>query len=155
MATWKFRGLDTYLAKLESLSYNSEDYVKRAIYKGAGVVADQISGALSGIQTADPDHYYHKGEVQPGPKPDEKAAIIGAFGLARMKQEGSAITTKAGFGNGTYNGTKITTLARRLESGTSWQRKQPVIRQAANRSKAAAEEAMRVELEKQIREIMN
>lgn len=153
MARWKFRGLDRYVAKLENLHGNADEHIKRAIYEGAGVVADRISASLGGVQTAE-DRFYRKGQVQPGPKPDEKAAMIAAFGIAKMRKSGSAIQTKVGFGNARHGDVTVATLARRLESGTSFQKKQPVIRRAMHGARSAAEQAMKTELEKQIKKSM-
>ena len=153
MARWKFRGLDQYVAKLEDLHGNADEHIKRAIYEGAGVVADRISAGLNGVQTAN-DHFYRKGQIQPGPKPDEKAALIASFGIAKMRKSGTAIQTKVGFGNARHGDVTVATLARRLESGTSFQRKQPVIRRAVSGARSAAEQAIKNELEEQIKKSM-
>lgn len=82
MATIRFEGIDQYLAALQRVYGASEETAKWALHDGAGVVADRIMGALGTIQTSDADKWY-EGQ-QPGPTPEEKQAMIDAFGLAHM-----------------------------------------------------------------------
>lgn len=151
MATIRFEGIDRYLAALQRVYGASEETAKRALYDGAGIVADRIKGALGGIQTSDPDQWY-EGQ-RPGPTPEEKSAMIGAFGLSHMREENGYISTKAGF-SGSAGKVPAATVARQCESGSSFMRKQPVIRQAANASKAAAEAAMGKTLDEEIQKLM-
>lgn len=162
MAKFEFKGIEEYVAKLNELQRDSEDTVKRALYAGAGVVADSIKPRLSGIPTRDPDKFY-KDSKAPGPTPQEKADLIANFGIARMKTEGTKITTKVGI-NGGYSshktknfpqGVPLMLIARSIESGTSWMQKHPVFRQASNSAKAAAEAAMKRALEEAINQHMN
>lgn len=152
LATIRFEGIDQYLAALQRVYGQSEETAKRALYDGAGIVANQIKSALGGIQTSDPDQWY-EGQ-RPGPTPAEKQALIGGFGLAHMDTKNGYISTKAGF-KGQAEKTTVATIARQVESGTSWMRKQPVIRQAANAAKGAAEAAMRKTLDEEIQKLMS
>lgn len=146
MATIRFEGIDRYLAALQRVYGASEETAKRALYDGAGVVANRIKGALGTIQTSDADKWY-EGQ-RPGPTPQEKHILINGFGLAHIRSENGYISTKAGFKKAAYG------IAIRTESGTSWSRKQPVIRQAANASKGAAEAAMSKTLDEEIQKLM-
>lgn len=161
MAKFEFKGLDEYIAKLNKLQSNSEMTVRRALYVGAGLVADSIKASLSGIPTRDPDKYY-KDAKAPGPTPQEKADLIAGLGIAHMKMEGTKITTKVGFSGYSSHRTKsfpggvpIPVIARSIESGNSWMQKHPAIRQGVNRAKASAESAMQKELENEINKLMN
>lgn len=146
MATWKFKNLDKYVAQLEELSAHAEGQLKAAVWEGAKVVADNMKAAMNGIPTD--DEYHKPGEMRAGPRSEEKAGMIAGFGLSRMRTGGS-VTTKAGF-SGSTNGVSNATLARQIESGTSWMRKYPAIRRAANASRGAAEAAMAAKLEQMI-----
>ena len=49
----------------------------------------------------------------------------------------------------------VAEIARSINSGTSFMKKQPFARQATNRSQAAAKEAMVAKAEKMLKEIIN
>lgn len=151
MATWKFRGLDTYIAQLERISDKAEASIKMAVYDGAAVVADNIKTALRTIPVQ--DEYVPKGEKRNGITPEEKESLINGFGLAKMQNSNGMINTKAGFRGKNSSGVNNATVARQVESGTSWLEKHPVIRQATNQSKKKAEKAMQETLESEIRRL--
>ncbi len=151
MATWKFRGLDTYIAQLEKLSDSATGTMKMAVYDGAAVVADSIKLALNTIPVQ--DEYVPKSEKRKGITQDEKDGLVQGFGLSEMRNDKGTINTKAGFSGKNKNGVNNVTVARQVESGTSWMEKHPVIRQAANRSKHAAEKAMEKTLESEIKKL--
>ena len=148
MATWKFRGLDTYIAQLERLNISADAQIKKAVYDGAAVVANNIKSALNTIPTE--DDYVPKGKMRKGIKQEDKDSLIKGFGLAKMQNRNGYINTKAGFKGKNPSGVNNSTVARQVESGTSWLRKHPVIRQATNRSKREAEQAMKKTLESEI-----
>lgn len=162
MATMKVEGFEEYLAQMQKLYGSSEELAKRALYKGAGVVADKISAGLSSLPTRDPNKYYRDTKA-PGLSPEEKAQVCNNFGLTDMKEEGTAFYTQAGF-KGYYTQPKgkdgkrkrvaTKTLARYAESGTSWMQKSPVIRRATNAAKAQAEAAMQKQYDEDLKKIM-
>ena len=143
MATIKFTGMDEYIRKLESLTAHSRGICKMAVWEGGKVVGDAIKAALEDIPVQ--DEYVQKGEMRTGIRSEEKEAIIAAFGLSKMRT-GSSVSTKAGF----KAGTKI----RAVESGTSYMRKHPVVRQAINKAKPAAEAAIKAKLEEETNKLM-
>ena len=49
MATIEFGDFDAYQKALESLYKDTEGIVKQAIYKGAGIVADEIKNNLEAL----------------------------------------------------------------------------------------------------------
>lgn len=143
MATIKFTGLDEYIRKLENLTAHSRGICKMAVWEGGKVVGDAIKASLGNIPVQ--DEYVRKGEIRTGIRQEEKDAIIAAFGLSKMRT-GSSISTKAGFNAGT----KI----RLVESGTSYMRKHPVVRQAINGAKGAAEAAMAAKFTEEIQKLI-
>ena len=151
MATWKFRGLDTYIAQLERLNANAEGSIKKAVYDGAAVVANNIKTALNTIPVQ--EEYVPKGKTRKGITPEAKEGLVKGFGLAKMQNTGGYINTKAGFKGKNPSGVNNATVARQVESGTSWMQKNPVIRQATNRSKKEAEKAMQKTLESEIKRL--
>lgn len=147
MAKMTFEGLDEYILKLEKLTDNTEEAMKKALYKGAGIVADSVKAAISSVPVD--DEYVPKGELREGIRSEEKAILPGGFGIARFRNEGSSITTSIGFKG------KAARIAAKVENGTSYMKKFPFIRRAVNRSKASAEAAMAKVFDEEINKIMN
>ena len=143
MATIQFKGLDELVAKLERMTTHTTGICKMAVWEGGKVVGDSIKASLSGIPVQ--DEYVRKDETRTGIRSEEKEEIISSFGLSKMRVEGGTVSTKAGF----KAGTKI----RAVESGTSYMRKHPVVRQAVNRSRGAAEAAMKVKFEEELEKL--
>lgn len=150
MATWKFRGLDKYVAQLEKLSNHAEGQMKAAVWEGAKVVADNMKAAINALPVQ--DEYVKKGVRRSGITSEEKEGLIAGFGLSKMRT-GSAVTTKAGFQGKNAKGISNAGVARQITSGTSWLIKSPGIRNAVSRSKSQAEAAMQAKLESEIRKM--
>lgn len=136
MANLKFTGLDEYIRQLENLTSHTTGICKMAVWEGGKVIGDAIKSSLNDIPVQ--DEYVRKGHMRTGVRSEEKEAIVAAFGMSKMRVDGS-VSTKAGF----KAGTKI----RAVESGTSYMQKHPVVRKAVNKSKAQAENAMKAKFE--------
>lgn len=160
MAKIEFKGIVEYAQKLSRLSAQSETVIKKAVYDGAGVVADAIKSEMGSIPT-DERHGTPSNPAR-GIKSLQKSGLIAGFGLSEMRNENGFIHTKAGFDG--YNllktkkhpgGQPNVMIARSMESGTSFAKKIPIVRNAANASKAAAESAMDKKLDEEIKKIMD
>lgn len=157
MARMNLSGFEEYLAELQRIHGSSEELAKRALFTGAGVVADKITQSMQSIPTRDPKKFY-KNTLAPGLTPQEKADVIRDFGLMHMTTDGSKIYTKAGFKGGYSShktkrypsGIPTPLLARSVESGTSWMKKTPFIRKAVNAARNPAIEAMRKQYDSDI-----
>ncbi len=143
MASLKFMGLDEYISKLEKLTSRTTGVCKMAVWEGGKVVGDAIKSSLNDIPIQ--DEYVRKGEKRTGIRSEEKEEIIAAFGMSKMRTDGS-VSTKAGF----KAGTKI----RAVESGTSYMQKHPVVRKAVNGSKTRAENAMKAKFDEETMKTM-
>lgn len=146
MATWKVEGMDEYIKQLERIERGATGTIKRAIYDGAGVVADAMKAAMLTIRTDDKNHYLD--EIKDGPTSEEKESMINGFGVARMANDNGFINTKVGFHGRNVNGMYNSGLARQIESGTSWMPKQPVFSRAIRGSRDKAEQAMAAAFDK-------
>ena len=131
MPTIQFKGLDKWVVELQHATDRATGICKMAVWEGGKIVGDEIRASLENIPIE--DHYVSKDKMRKGIRTEEKAAIQAAFGLSKMRVDGS-VSTKAGFNPGT----KI----HAVESGTSYMQKHPIVRQAANRAKDRAEAAM-------------
>lgn len=160
MPRFKIYGLDAYIDKIDSLSGLTQEYVGQAIYAGAEVVADATKAAISGVEVDNrvnvPD-----GEQKRSINQKQKLGLIESFGIASARYDGNFYNVKTGFDG--YNeirtkrwpmGQPNAMIARSLESGTSFMRKNPIITKATNQSKKKAIEAMQDSLNKSIQKIM-
>ena len=161
MAKIEFKGIDEYAKVLATLGNESEEIVKSAVYKGAAIVADEIKSGINSIPIQEGDN-----GLPPVGTPEnklygisrkQKGDLMDSFGLAPMENDGDYIQTKAGVdGYGSIptkkypGGVPNVMLMRSIESGTSFRDKHPVFRQATNRARKRAEEAMKNEIDNQM-----
>lgn len=162
MARISFKGMDEYVKRLERLTDDTDEAIEKAVDAGVNVLADAVRAALNTIPThGDKEHGSPKNPLV-GLTAQEKADLLAGYGVAPIRKDGDYINRKVGFhGYGSKKtkkypqGVPNSLIARSLESGTSWRQKSPVIRQAVNRVKKQAEDAMKKELENQINSLMN
>lgn len=161
MAKIEFKGIDEYAKVLATLGNESKEIVKSAVYKGAAIVADEIKSGINSIPIQEGNN-----GLPPVGTPEnklygisrkQKGDLMDSFGLAPMENDGDYIQTKAGVdGYGSIptkkypQGVPNVMLMRSIESGTSFRDKHPVFRQATNRARKRAEEAMRNEIDNQM-----
>ena len=145
--TLKVEGMDNITAMLAKVEGAAQGIAALALYDGAGVVADEISRGARGISTS-PFRYAAGGRMR-DPSPEERDALVsaGAAGIAKFQKTGNSVNTSVGYGRSGYvsiNGkTKpAAVIANAINSGTSFMKKQPFIRQAINRSKDHATEVI-------------
>lgn len=159
MAKIDFKGIDDYAKALGTLWKESENIVKKAVYEGADVVANEIKQGLRSI----PVDERVGAEENPvtGVGRRQKADLINGFGLSPMENKDGYINTKAGFdGYGSIKtkkypkGQPLAMLMRSVESGTSFRKKTPVIRKAVTRARKPAEAKMAETVEAEIKKIM-
>lgn len=126
---------DEIMVKLKRLEGRSEEVCKRAVFAGAGVMADQVKSNLQRVTTKG----YSTGDLS------------ASLGIAPIKNEGGEINTKIGFDGYDRKGVPNVVKARVLESGSSKQAAtpfmRPAINQARDRAKAEMSEAFKETLE--------
>lgn len=161
MATISMKGLDEYtkaISKIASLK-DKDSVCGKAIYEGAGIVADAVKGAASGIPTDDswggPEH------KKSGPSTYQKNGLISGMGIAKMKNDGGYLNVKIGFSG--YNGQKTkrwpggqpnAMVARSVERGTSFMSACPFMKGAVAGARGAAIKAMQQSVEKSLKSVM-
>ena len=160
MAYVKVKGLDEYAEKVQRLSKNADKIIRRAVYKGGGVVADAVKKGLGDIPIQEgPNGYARRGEKLTGVSSRQKKDLIKSMGLAPIQEkELGYINTKLGFdGYGSVptkshpNGIPNTLLMRSIESGTSFRKKNAVVRRSVNQAKASAVKAMADTIDDELR----
>ena len=142
--TMQVDGMDMIAQMLEKTGEAAQSIAARALYNGAGAVADEISKEARGLQTSNAFWFAHGGK-QRYPSPEEKRAVESAgLGIAKFRKTGNDVNTSIGYGGSGYctiNGKRkpIAVIANSINSGTSFMKKQPFIRKAATQAKATVE----------------
>lgn len=161
MASFKIYGLDKYAMMLSRLRDESTDISQKAIYKGAGIVADEVSRQV-GALPEDEERYLRGREYYAGVPKNQKDDLLKGIGIAKMERnEVGDLNTKIGFaGYGSKptraypKGLPNAMVARAIASGGSTRKKHPFMRKAVNVSRKKAVEGMGEVVEEEIRKIM-
>ena len=155
MADWKFEVLDEYLSQLERLKADTRSAIGRAIYEGAGLVAREVAQEIKALPVN--NQYGSKGITSV-----QKAGLIEGFGISHAQTDGDYRHVKLGFDG--YNnqltsqyprGQPNSLIARSVNSGTSFRKKNPFVDRATKRSRANCEVRMAQVFEKEIIKIIN
>lgn len=160
MAKIEMKGLDEYLIRLSRMEQASkEEICGKAIYKGAGIVADAIREELKQLPTD--ESFGTTSNPAKGIKMVQKAGLIQSLGITSMKEKDGFLNVKIGFDG--YNKVKTalwpkgqpnTMVARAAESGTTWLQKSPFVRTGVRNSKKAALDAMKKTVDETTANIM-
>lgn len=144
------------LARLEG---KAQEVASGALYDGAGIVADAFSAAVRSIRT-EPFRYAPPGKTRL-PSPEEKEALMGTTGIAKFRKSGGEVDTvigisaDAGYADVAGKPKAVRLIARSINSGTSFMKKQPVFRRAKSQSQNAAKAAIVAKAEQMFDEIIN
>ncbi len=157
MAHIELNGFDDYISRIEALSEKSAEMMKESIYPAAGMITDKVREKLQSLE-ADNKRYTKYTRVM---HYEQKKGLLEGLGLARMEETSHGIHTKVGFSG--YNKLQSKTyprgqpnlmIARVVESGTTYQKKQPFMRPVVNAYKKEAEKIIKDILEEKIKEVM-
>ena len=160
MAKITFPGLSDYELMISRLSKGVDDIAGKAIYAGAGIVADAIKENIKDLPIVR-GYGTEKDPLPGGVTAPQKAGLIDGLGISPMQSDAGYLNVKIGFDG--YNATKTEKypqgqpnqlVARGVESGTSWKKKSPFIRPAINASKQRAEDEMARILDQEIEKVM-
>lgn len=155
------KDFDEYLLKLSKFGDDSEDVAKAVVYQGASVVADAIKGALKTLPIQEGEGnmppYAQDGEQLYGVTRKQRGDLIDSMGLAPIQEfKHGYINTKVGWdGYGSVktkeypNGLPNQLLMRSIESGTSFRKKNPVVRKATMNVREQALDKMKKEFDEQ------
>lgn len=161
MAKMTIRGLDEYAAKLQKLSGGEADKImKRAVYEGAGRMADKIRAAIQALPSFEPSWQGYKKPIR-GVSDTQKRGLLNGLGISQIQNDGGFVNARIGF-NG-YNG-HVTEkypggqpnafVARSVESGSSVGLKTPFVRPAVTAGKNEVIKIMAVEADMAIKDLM-
>ena len=159
MAKITFPGLNDYELMISRLTKNVDSVAGKAIYAGAGIVADAIKENIKALPIVR-GYGTEKDPLPGGVTAPQKAGLIDGMGISPMQDDGGYLNVKIGFDG--YNATETEQypfgqpnqlVARGVESGTSWKQKKPFIRPAINASKSRAEAEMARILDQEIEKV--
>ena len=139
MAKFRMNGVDEYVSALVALGRVSNGMIKRAVYDGAGVVADEVRAGINSL---------------PEKEGITKRGLREGLGLSQMRDDSGYINTSLGFAGVNARGVPNVLMARIMESGTSKVKKHPFIRPALARAKDRAIAAMTASIDKDIKNTM-
>lgn len=153
----KIDGFDAVSRIFSDMEANLTDAVNKALYDGAAIMADEVKKGLEAMPTATTQQMDKNGNPKwqadghqlTGPTPKQKEDLIDSMGLASFQKNGRGETSTSvgfdGYGRSTWHGGEPLpnqVLMREVESGTSWMRKNPVIRPAVSRTKERIKKVM-------------
>lgn len=147
MATWKMVGLNDYIKRLEELEKDTDDIMRKCIYKAVDIVMDNVRSSINSIPVD--DRREAKGEKMNGLRTIQKVGLLHSVGVSPMEDEKGYWNVKIGFdGRNRFitkrnpDGELNVRVARMIESGSSYMKKYPFMRKAENKSKKEAEKVM-------------
>ena len=162
MAKWIVgKGLDNYIAYLQSINAVTDEMIGEAVYDMAKVVADKVRiniQALPAVPNAANIATYRQGYSRLSEP--EKQGLLDGFGVSPMQDDNGYRNVKLGFDG--YNSVKTkkypqgqpnSLIARVTESGSSYREKTPFIRPAVNAARKPAEKAGQAKIDEKIKSI--
>lgn len=159
MAKITFPGLKDYELMLSRLEGVTDDMIGRAVYAGAGIVADAVKQGIQSLPVVT-GYGTDTNPLPGGVTAAQKAGLLDGFGISKLQDDNGYLNVKLGFDG--YNRTKTEKypqgqpnqlVARGVESGTSWKQKKPFIRSAVTRSRKPAETEMKRVIDEEIEKI--
>ena len=144
------------LSKLED---STDEMIGKAVYAGAGIVADAIKDSIKALPIVR-GYGTEDNPLPGGVTAPQKAGLIDGHRIGTMQNDMGYLNGKIGFDG--YNATKTEKypqgqpnqlVARGVESGTSWKKKKPFIRPAVNASRNRAEAEMARILDEEIKKV--
>lgn len=153
-------GIDRYIQKLVNLEFASPHTAGKAVYEGAKIVADAIKAEIDALPV-EKARKNSEDDKATGITQRQKDGLRDGFGIATMRQDGSFYNVKTGFHG--YNkqvtrkypsGQPNAMIARSVEGGTSFRKKNPFVSRAVRKVKGQAEKKMAEVVDQEIKKIM-
>lgn len=157
MAEIKVEGMEEFLELLIATEKQTERIIGRSVHPGAKVVADACKNYMQTFIITESGRHYGKDHY---PTPQQLKGLIDSMGIARMRRkQGGTFDVKLGFDG--YNEVKTkkypkgqpnAMIARSINSGSTYMKRQPfmdmTIKISKERAEAVIGEQFDIELEK-------
>ena len=151
----KTDGMAEISKALSQMDEQAPRVAAQGLYKGAGIMAEEIGRGAQSIRTA-PFQYVQEGKTRL-PSPEEKEIVVdaGRVGIAKFESNGTEINTSVGYRNAGYaelNGKvkPVPVIVNAINSGTSFMQKQPFVRKSVNSGSKKAMAAMKEVIEAEL-----
>lgn len=164
MAKWKVdnNAINSYIVQIEKMMKDSTEILERAIYPGAGMMADEISKAIDALPVVSPRARGTAEKPLRGITSEQKKGLKNGFGISSAIDDGNGyINVKLGFDG--YNSVKTkkypqgqpnALIARSVNSGTYFREKIPFIDKTVRKNKKRCEKEIEKELEKELKKLI-
>lgn len=140
MARMTFKAGEEYALRLSRLATGSTEIAKKAIYAGAGIVADKIRANLS---------------TNLAGSKQSSGDLAASLGITPVTTDRDGwINAKIGFDGYDRRGVPNQLKARVMESGSSKVRKHPFVRPAVTATRKTAVDAMQRVIDEEIKKTM-
>jgi len=152
---FRFTGLKEYVAQLERLSNSAvaEAMIERAVYEGSKIVDNETRRELNALPVD--NRPYVKDGMRTSILQVQKDALVASFGTSPIETRNDFTNDKTGVDNSRNKlGQKQVTVARRLENGTSYMKKNPVFSRASRKARKPCLEEMQKSLDESIKALM-
>lgn len=146
----KVDGMTEISEALDKLGNGAAKAASEGLYEGAGVMADEIR---KGVETIRTEPFKYAWGTRRLPSPEEKEIVRqAAAGIAKFQKNGTEVDTSVGFRNAGYaelagKQVPIPLIVNSINSGTSFMRKQPFIRETSAKAAPKAMKAMKDKIE--------
>lgn len=164
MAKWIVgKGLDNYIAYLQSINAVTDEMIGEAVYDMAKVVADKVRANIQALDAAPKGkttYYVTETMIKSQLSEEQKKGLLDGFGVSPMQDDNGYFNVKLGFDG--YNSIKTkkypkgqpnALIARVTESGSGYREKTPFIRPAVNATRQKAIKAAQVTIDEKIKSI--
>lgn len=154
MATFQFEGVDNLIAQYQTLFDNARECIGKAIYEGADVVADAVKAEIKALPVSNQYQSAGLNSLQ-------KKGLIDGFGIAKMQDTNGLLNVKLGFAGYNHyttkkypNGQPNSVIARSINSGSSYRKKNPFVDRATKANKSKCESTMENKLNSEIQKLI-
>lgn len=154
MATFQFEGVDNLIAQYQTLLGMTDEVIGKAVGAGAGVVADAVKAEIKALPVSNQYQSAGLNSLQ-------KKGLIDGFGIAGMRNDNGFLNVKLGFdGYNHYttkkypNGQPNSVIARSINSGSSYRKKNPFVDRATKATKSKCETTMENKLNSEIQKLI-
>ena len=103
MAKITFPGLKDYELMLSRLEGATDDMIGRAVYAGAGIVADAVKQGIQSLPVVT-GYGTDTNPLPGGVTAAQKAGLLDGFGISKLQDDGGYLNVKLGFDG--YNRTR-------------------------------------------------
>lgn len=161
MAKLHFEGMAEYELKLSKLKNGSKEIAAKAIYAGAAIMADEIKANIKELPVQMGARGDSKNKIN-SITPVQKEGLMESFGISSLQEDHGFWNVKLGFDG--YNRTRTkkypkgqpnAMIARSVESGTSFRKKNPFIKRAIKAKETAVVAEMGRIVDEEIKKMMS